>query len=143
MPRFHTIGQRKGIGYVFAQHGVVNDGPWYVCGKNIEMNELVITNNIEVIRSPNRTFRVNSIKWINGEPDGLTGGKYLDLIIKMRHSPEVLNANLKLNAGGTEGEINIKIVEKGIAPGQFVAFYSKSSTDLCRTCLGSAVISNV
>lgn len=140
--RFHTIGQRKGIGYVFAQRGVVNDGPWFVCGKDIEKNELIITNNIMVIRAPNRIFQVSNINWINDQPTDLDNGNCMDLLIKMRHAPEILNVSLKLLEGNKKGEISMEIVEKGIAPGQFVAFYSRT-TDKCRICLGSAVISRV
>jgi tRNA-specific 2-thiouridylase len=132
---FHTIGQRKGIGYVFGQHGVVNSGPWFVCGKNIGKNELIITNNVSVIRTPHREFRVDQVNWLNGPPTFLSEGKYEELLIKMRHSPGILKASVRLFENDASS----------IAPGQFVAFYSKELNDTrsCRICLGSAVICEV
>ncbi len=96
-----------------------------------------------VIRAPNRVFHVSSINWINYQPIDLDNGNCMNLLIKMRHAPEILNVSLKLLEGNkNEGEISMEIVEKGIAPGQFVAFYSRT-LDQCRICLGSAVISRV
>ena len=37
---YHTLGQRKGLGIGGLRDG--SDEPWYVVGKNLETNQLVV-----------------------------------------------------------------------------------------------------
>ena len=91
-------------------------------------------------------FKVEHLMWINGVPELFSANKTAHLFIKMRHGPEIYPCKLHLlNEKITkknefdlirEGEVFLDTVEKGIAPGQFTAFYDEN-----QICLGSGIIS--
>ena len=141
---FHTIGQRKGVGTMLGP-GVVNDGPWYVCAKDPETNSLYITNDLQVVDKPRKEFIVDRINWILPKRglEVLADGRPVD--IRLRHGPSMARGVLTRDAGyllplseGISAE-RIKVCleerDKGIAPGQFAAFYRDG------ICLGAGVIS--
>lgn len=162
---FHTIGQRKGLGPHL--QSVVHDGPWYVAAKEADTNTLYVTNDLTVVERPRIEFRVHKVNWVGGmEPDELMepGGVIMDL--KLRHGPSLSRGTVrkievtsviakipdglhqnKISGGSGDGEIeseteSILIVildkrDKGIAPGQFAAFYRGSE------CLGAGVIADI
>jgi tRNA U34 2-thiouridine synthase MnmA/TrmU len=154
---FHTIGQRKGLGPHLVS--VVHNGPWYVAAKEAETNTLYVTNNLEVIDRPRVEFRVHKINWVSGiEPEGLDG-EGIVMNFKLRHGPtlsrgrvfrDTLSPNIfsadKENVGeespeGTESKgkilrVILDVKDKGIAPGQFAAFYKDSE------CLGAGIIAD-
>mmetsp|Transcript_14873 Transcript_14873/g.20370 ORF Transcript_14873/g.20370 Transcript_14873/m.20370 type:complete len:496 (-) Transcript_14873:13-1500(-) len=123
---FHTIGQRKGLGLLLKQ--CVHDGPWYVAAKNMQNNTLYVTNDINVITQPRLSFSVSAVNWIGGEPVELSNIPYsVDLLVKLRHGPSLVPAVVtKLPSGGDSSMYNVRLQnkDKGIAPGQFAAFYS-------------------
>ena len=95
-------------------------------------------------------FHLENIHWISGkEPTHLlneeSGDKYR-LILKIRHGPKLAQGTLELL---TEGEDNDEIINKrssgiikldqkdgGLAPGQYVVFYTEDAE-----CLGGGIIS--
>lgn len=159
---FHTIGQRKGLGLHL--QSVVHDGPWYVAAKEADSNTLYVTNNLSVIERPRLEFRVHKINWVCGiEPEELMepGGVIMDL--KLRHGPSLSRGTVRMNGvrktrtlsverlidshAHREGPEEESVLEsfltvildkrdKGIAPGQFAAFYRGSE------CLGAGVIAD-
>ena len=129
---FHTIGQRKGLGPHLLS--VVHLGPWYVASKNPHTNTLYVTNNLNVVDRPRIEFRLHRVNWVGGEEPAelhATGGMRMDL--KLRHGPTVVPGTVT-----TEGDGVLKVIldhkDKGIAPGQFAAFY------LGMECLGAGVV---
>lgn len=145
---FHTIGQRKGVGTMLGP-GVVNDGPWYVCAKEAETNTLYITNALQQVENPRKVFVVDRMNWIrdpfrSGHTDSGAG---IDLDIRLRHGPAIARGTVTLEAdtllplseGTSSRRAKVCLAErdKGIAPGQFAAFYQGG------VCLGAGVISEV
>lgn len=140
---FHTIGQRKGVGTMLGR-GVVNDGPWYVCAKDPETNSLYITNDISIVDKPRKEFVVDRINWISPNVvAAVLDGTPVD--IRLRHGQAMASGVLVRDAAyllplseGTSTE-RARVVldkhDKGIAPGQFAAFYRNG------VCLGAGVIS--
>ncbi len=116
---FHTIGQRKGLG--------LSGGPWFVVGKDVEKNEILVTHKRELEVESRSTFAVEELHWIAAPP------KQQDLEVKLRHGPNLLPCQLTTDGG--EGEVELSRPDSGIAPGQFAVFYHQE------TCLGSGVIS--
>ena len=129
---FHTIGQRKGLGPLLQSQ--VHEGPWYVAGKDMAENTLFVTNRPEIIDRPRRIFRVELVNWIASPPCGLSSQNGVFLRMKLRHGPTFCEGWLRTIKSGLL-EATLTKADKGIAPGQFAAFYEG---DLC---LGAGVIS--
>ena len=158
---YHTIGQRKGLGpYLIS---VVHEGPWYVAEKNADTNVLYVTNNLDVVEQPRLQFRVHRMNWVSGtEPMGLPmwdeeeqqtmiidttaavnqeegnnkqemkkGG--MNMHIKLRHGPNFVTGRV-WKVDDNLLRVILDVRDKGIAPGQFAAFYCG------RECLGAGVI---
>lgn len=97
---FHTIGQRKGLGLLL-NHGTVHTGPWYVCGKDLKHNILLVSNSTRVDTfapySSTHNFVVENVNWLNGLPTELIRtGASMRVQLKLRHSPEVLNGTISV-----------------------------------------------
>ena len=152
---YHTIGQRKGLGPYL--DSVVHEGPWYVAEKNADFNVLYVTNNLDVVEQPRLQFRVHRMNWVSGaEPTGLPpwieeqegaeatmkeggseqqemkkGGKHMH--IKLRHGPNFVTGRV-WKIDNELLRVILDVRDKGIAPGQFAAFYCG------KECLGAGVI---
>lgn len=143
---FHTIGQRKGLGRHL--QSVVHDGPWFVAGKDAASNTVYVTNDLALIERPRIEFRVHKMNWLSGaEPAGLQDPGGLQIEVKLRHGPHlssgtVTTSGQSLDSRSAEDTDNqdriLRVVlaekDKGIAPGQFAAFYCGSE------CLGAGII---
>lgn len=115
---FYTIGQREGIGL----HG----GPWYVVKKDIAQNRVYISHRSALEDTTRQTFHVDQLSWIGDPPDRS------DLLVKIRHSPAI--DPCILTHAGSGFEVALARPERGVAPGQFAAFYKEDE------CLGGGVI---
>lgn len=142
---FHTIGQRKGLGLQL--QSVVHDGPWFVAGKDADTNTVYVTNDLSVIDRPRIEFRVHKMNWVSGRaPAGLRAPGGLTMEVKLRHGPTLSRGTVTLSDSessnpsvtpSTESEVLrvvLAVKDKGIAPGQFAAFYCGAE------CLGAGVI---
>jgi len=147
---YHTIGQRKGIGEQLVP-GVVNAGPWFVAAKDAATNTVYITNDLSLIDRPRKEFTVDSLNWIMGLPVGLEpGGEGLTLDIRLRHGPSLARGRVYPQSHGEGGALtSCRVVleqrDKGLAPGQFAAFYAPApaSSPLqgwAGVCIGAGVI---
>ena len=118
---FHTIGQRRGLG--------LGDGPWYVAGKDIEEN-LVLVVHGEALDDRARTgFQVAKPHWIAEKPTRE------DLEVRIRHGERMDACIVETD---TDGSLTIDLKatkDPGIAPGQFAALYDGDE------CLGGGTIS--
>ena len=133
---YHTVGQRKGIGKVL--HPLATSrGPWYVVAKDTSKRLIIASNRYdeEKFESTRKEFSVEDIQWItNTPPVYLHSG--VRLTMKIRHGPTIVDGVLSVDAHNDEvGRITLDKKDGGLAPGQFVVFYSGTE------CLGSAVIS--
>ena len=110
-----------------------------------------------MIDLPRRMFTASSTNWIGGKPPSqLLSSDGMCLAMKLRHGPTLSYGRIRrvfsLSNDDTEEllEIQLDKVDKGIAPGQFVAFYQrKGSKDLDQgqeegfECLGAAVVASI
>jgi tRNA-specific 2-thiouridylase len=113
---FYTIGQRRRV--------AIPDGPAYVVAKNAEANTVTVSKMPE--ERETKQFIVKELNWLAQEPESSR------LLVKIRHGPA-------MSACMTAKKQNSIVVtldkpEKGIAPGQFAAFYDD------KYCYGSGVI---
>lgn len=115
---FYTIGQRQGLG--------LSSGPWYVSGKEVERNRILVTHGEREEALECRDFAVSELHWINGPPQKRRLG------VKLRHGPMVHGCEVEPTEKGLR--VSLDTPDRGIAPGQFGVFYDG------RVCLGAGAI---
>ena len=127
---FHTLGERHG--FIITQK-TSHDNPYYIVGKDIKKNILMVSQNKREGTSnskffSNSTLRANNINWISEIPKE---GK--DYTAQIRYHGDFLPCQVKFADNTTEIEI---IFEKPIlvASGQSCVLYNKD------VCLGGGVV---
>ena len=118
---FHTIGQRKGMGF--------SGGPWFVVKKDVEKNVLYVSHGYNPESAYKSDFRVHDIHWLT-MPVPCS-----DITFKIRHTPEYLPGTLEQTASDAY-TIHARDPIHGVAPGQFCVIYDRNH----HRCLGSAEI---
>jgi tRNA (5-methylaminomethyl-2-thiouridylate)-methyltransferase len=117
---FYTVGQRRGLG--------LGGGPWYVVGKDLDEDALLVAHADELADYARRSFRITTPHWIAGPP------QRAELAVRIRHG-ERLDACTVSAAGN--GSLTVEFdttADPGVAPGQFAALYDGEE------CLGGGVI---
>ena len=104
-----TIGQRKGI-------KISNDEPLYVLKINSEKNEIIV--------GPKKNLgkKMIYLNNLNLLVDKTEFDK--EIFVKVRSTGNLLNAKIDFKSQNT-AEVNLKISENGISPGQACVFYKK------------------
>ena len=124
---FYTIGQRKGVGI-----GGLKDsagGPWYVCGKGLEKNELIVVQGHDHPLLLRERLSALDLAWVSGTPPDSRiayGGK-----TRYRQA----DADCRIDRVGDEGlDVEFSAPQWAVTPGQSVVLYRGE------TCLGGGVI---
>jgi len=130
---YHTIGQRRGLGPLLTDVHVAR-GPWYVARKDVRANVLYATRDYAGDNRRDR-FRAEAISWVAGRPP-TPSATPMRLRVKVRHGAHSHAAEVEVSAGGAEADVRLASRDKGLAEGQFAAFYDGD------VCLGSGVISD-
>ena len=122
---YHTIGQRRGL-------GIGGDGAaWFVCGKDLEKNELIVCQG-----SDNPLLFSN--KLYASEFSTFTNKKIpteFDCTAKFRYRQKDINAHVKVL---DDNHIVVTYDDtKAVTPGQAAVFY------MDEVCIGSAIIDEV
>ena len=133
---FHTIGQRKGLGF--------SGGPWYVVEKDLRRNILWVAHGYDPIAAYSDHFFVTAPHWLTISPFEYYGnlrandtlGAYasspLDITVKIRHTPDFCPATITLQPDGRL-EVHTERPLQGVAPGQFCVIYDQQR----HRCFGS------
>ena len=104
-----TIGQRKGI-------KVSDKEPLYVLSINADKNEIIVGPKEKLGKNKillnNLNLLVNQSEFKN------------EIFVKVRSTGKLLNAKLNFKSTKT-AEVNLKVTEDGISPGQACVFYKK------------------
>ena len=136
---FHTIGQRKGLGF--------GGGPWFVVKKDVANNVLLVSHGYDPQTAYKQEFKVHDLHWLTESPknevveNSEKPNNWIPIRFKIRHTPEFHKGYLELisvEEGGKETEAMVHSEEKihGVAPGQFCVIYDKEHN----RCFGSAEI---
>lgn len=126
---FFTLGQRRGVG--------LSGGPWYVVSKDPVRNVVFVSKDYNHVDKERNCFEFETPLWISGNwPEELSEiGDVMELKVKTRHGPHFHSGTVcRLPQG--RGRVDLVQRDKGLAPGQFAAFYKDDM------CLGSGIISN-
>ncbi len=107
---FHTIGQRKGMGF--------GGGPWFVVKKDVGQNILYVSHGYDPQTAYKQEFPIRDFHSINGQlpPERIT--------IKIRHTPQYLPARLTPQGDGCY-TVRADDPIHGVAPGQFCVVYDE------------------
>ncbi|MFT6274393.1 MAG: tRNA-specific 2-thiouridylase [Halioglobus sp.] len=128
---YHTLGQRQGlrIGGT-ANHG---DAPWYVVGKNMNDNVLLVAQGNDNAALFSSVLYTGEVYWVAGEePAVMNGTTEHPLSAKVRYRQVDQSCSLTAIDGGYR--VNFSTPQRAVTPGQSVVFYA---ADLC---LGGGVI---
>ena len=126
---FYTFGQRKGM-------RLGGEGePFFVVGKNVERNELVVTRGTEHPALFRPYLFANELNWFSGQAPAAAGEKHA-CTAKSRYRQEDQACELTLQADGSV-RVDFTSPQRALTPGQYVVFYQNE------VCLGGGVIYDV
>ena len=123
---FHTIGQRKGLGF--------GGGPWFVIKKDIARNILYVSNGYNPDDAYSDKFTVHDMHWLT-LPLEFDGSRKAEITFKIRHTSDYFRAELEDRGDGTY-TVHSSVRIHGVAPGQFCVIYDGHH----HRCYGSAEI---
>jgi len=124
---FHTIGQRQGLGIGGRREG--SGAPWYVAGKDLERNALIVVQGRDHPALFHRRLRAAAPHWIAGEPPATP----LSCRAKIRYRQADQDCVLETLDAATL-DVSFTEPQRAIAPGQSVVFYRDE------VCLGGGII---
>ncbi len=118
---FHTIGQRKGLGF--------GGGPWFVIKKDVKKNILYVSHGYDPESAYQQDFKIRDLHWLTITVDDST------ITFKIRHTSDYFHATIEPL---TDGEFMIHSEKPihGVAPGQFCVIYDAEH----HRCYGSGEI---
>ncbi|MBE0624420.1 MAG: tRNA 2-thiouridine(34) synthase MnmA [Burkholderiales bacterium] len=126
---FYTLGQRKGIGIGGVKGGGSEGEAWYVAGKDMEKNELVVVSGHDHPLLLKRVLRAADLSWVSGgAPDAAPA-----YAAKTRYR----QADAPCRIGRLEDDLLELVFEQpqwAITPGQSAVLYQGE------VCLGGGVI---
>ena len=124
---FHTIGQRQGLGIGGRREG--SGEPWYVAGKDLKRNTLIVVQGRDHPALFHRRLRATAPHWITSEPPTIP----MRCRAKIRYRQPDQDCVLEwLNAHTLD--VVFAEPQRAIAPGQSVVFYCDE------VCLGGGII---
>ncbi len=124
---FYTIGQRKGVGI-----GGLKDsagGPWYVCGKDLAKNELIVVQGHDHPLLLSRKLRAEDLAWVSGAAPQARSS----CSAKTRYRQADAACRID-RVDDDELDVEFPVPQWAVTPGQSVVLYRE---DLC---LGGGVI---
>ena len=122
---YHTIGQRQGLKIGGLAHHAAE--PWYVAGKDVARNALIVVQGHDHPRLQSVAFSTGPVAWLSPPPPHAT-----ELRVQVRHRQAAVPCRLELLESGARVELASPL--RGVAPGQHAAFYAADE------CLGGGVI---
>ena len=125
---FHTIGQRKGLGF--------GEGPWFVIKKDVPKNILYVSHGYDPQDAYKQDFLIHDFHSLTLPLHTLFNGQTTkNVTFKIRHTPEYHSAVLEKV---DEGKYMVHSAHPihGVAPGQFCVVYDEKH----HRCFGSGEI---
>ncbi len=123
---YYTLGQRQGIG--IGGQKDANESPWYVVGKDMTRQVLIIGQGHEHPLMQSRSLYASMIDWVAGEAPQLP----LSCTAKTRYRQA--DQACTITASGSGYRVTFDELQRAVTPGQSVVFYQDE------VCLGGGVI---
>jgi len=123
---FHTLGQRQGLGIGGVKGG--QDAPWYVSGKEVSSNTLIVCQGHDHPALLSKSVCVGQLHWVNLPP---TESK---LQVKLRYRQADQACRIEFQQDQRSAEVTFSTPQRAATPGQWACFYEGD------TCLGGGVI---
>ena len=126
---FHTIGQRKGLGF--------GGGPWFVVKKDVEQNILYVAHGYDPLTAYKQEFSVHDFHFLT-RPFPMKGAGSVSstaITFKIRHTEDYLSGTIEKTGNGGYLVRATKPIH-GVAPGQFCVVYDAHH----HRCYGSGEI---
>ena len=125
---FHTIGQRKGLGF--------GEGPWFVIKKDVPKNILYVSHGYDPQDAYKQDFLIHDFHSLTLPLHTLFNHQTKrDVTFKIRHTPEYHPAVLEMVDEGKYCVHSSQPIH-GVAPGQFCVVYDEKH----HRCFGSGEI---
>lgn len=136
---FHTIGQRKGLGF--------GGGPWFVVKKDVKRNIIYLSHGYDPETAYASEFIIHDINWLTAplfSPEGEELSNVISspqegrdgaITFKIRHTPDINHATMTPLGEGRYHIVSDKPIH-GVAPGQFCVIYDQKH----HRCYGSGEI---
>jgi len=125
---YYTPGQRQGLG--IGGRSDAGDEPWYVVGKDLESNTLIVAQGEHPLLYSD-ALEVEAPDWIGDEPAGLAAGLRCGVKIRYRQRDQDCTVT---RSDDDRLFLRFDVAQRAVAPGQFAVFYDGER------CLGGAVI---
>lgn len=117
---FYTLGQRHGL-------NIGGGLPFYVCGKNMDKNEVYVTTNLNNGELWTREVELSAVHWINQPAD--TTKSYQ---IRVRHRAPLIESRIEFD--GDNLTLKLSDEQRAVTPGQSVVIYDG------QVCLGGGIV---
>jgi len=124
---FHTLGQRKGLG-IGGVKDAQDGAPWFVAGKNLARNELIVVQGHEHPLLLSSTLQAADLSWVAAPPEA--GRRYT---AKTRYRQQDAACVVQTLSDETM-KLHFDQPQWAVTPGQSVVLYDGDN------CLGGGVI---
>ncbi len=124
---FYTIGQRQGLGIGGSKDN--NNDPWYVAGKNLDSNQLIVVQGSNHPLLFKQSLSANAVHWISEQQPCEDFSCYA----KTRYRQTDQKCKIKITAND-KIEVEFDQAQRAITPGQYIVMYDHEK------CLGGGVI---
>ena len=128
---YFTPGQRQGLG--IGGRRDAGDEPWYVVGKDLSENALIVDQGHSRLLL-SETLTATNANWIGTEPGGLRDGLSCHAKVRYRQDDQ---ACIVYATSPDTLRVEFEVPQRAVAAGQYVVFYTGDH------CLGGAVIDAV
>lgn len=125
---FYTLGQRQGLG-IGGRHDAA-PAPWYVVGKDLARNRLIVAQGSEHPALYHRRLEAGQLHWVAGDAQREPGR----CTAKVRYRQVAQPCTVELDETARRVQVIFEAPQRAITPGQSVVFYEGPD------CLGGGII---